>query len=222
MNIRIKSYMTLGLVLMLSGCINTMYFYETEKISLTVEARPDSSQPVQGSLGFKQRVALIVPKKSNKQSIDGSNNQTIDGEALSAMSSFNFKIKDEPGFNPILIQTAFVTGAAAEVFGNDKEKAGVVAEALAHRAQAESRIRIQNQQLGRILAYVFDGSDSINSTKLDKLITEASKEAPLALSPPVQDKIKRSKTRSELHDILFLKFDTTILPIYGALPADKR
>lgn len=117
-NIRI--YAILLCCVVLSGCVNTMYFYETEKVSLTVEARPDSSQPVQGSLGIKQRVALIVPKKSN--------NDTGDGEALSAISSFNFRIMDEAGFDPILIQTAFITGKAAAELTD--AQAAVAAQAI--------------------------------------------------------------------------------------------
>jgi hypothetical protein len=87
----------------LPGCTNALYFYETEKISLTAEARPDSSQPVQGSLGIKQRVVLIAPKKHDND------------DALSAISSFSFNIIPKAGtiLNPVLIQTAFITGDAA-------------------------------------------------------------------------------------------------------------
>lgn len=120
--IKLRNYVVLYFSSLLIGCGNTMYFYETEKISLTVEARPDSTQPVQGSLGVKQRVGLVVPKKKK------------DGEALSAISSFNFKITPESGtiFNPVLIQTAFITGEAAAKL-NDKQtgsNAGDVAKAI--------------------------------------------------------------------------------------------
>jgi hypothetical protein len=95
------------LVNLLTGCKNALYFYETEKISLTAEARPDSSQPVQGSLGIKQRVVLIAPRKNDND------------DAVSAISSFNFKIIPKAGtiFNPVLIQTAFITGEAADKLG---------------------------------------------------------------------------------------------------------
>jgi hypothetical protein len=107
---------------LLIGCANQpMYFYETEKISLTVEARPDSSQPVQGSLGIKQRLALIAPKKNQNDSSKGV------GEAVSALSSFSFKISPEKNnlFDPVLIQTAFVTGEAAAKLGTPVEVAKV-------------------------------------------------------------------------------------------------
>lgn len=107
---RLRIYMTTCFSFLLIGCVNPpMYFYETEKISLTVEARPDSSQPVQGSLGIKQRLALIAPKKNQNDSSKGV------GEAVSALSSFSFKIspKENNLFDPLLIQTAFITGKAA-------------------------------------------------------------------------------------------------------------
>lgn len=47
------------ILLILSSCSNALYFYETDKISLTLEARPDSTQPVQGNFGLKQRLALV-------------------------------------------------------------------------------------------------------------------------------------------------------------------
>jgi len=98
-----------------------MYFYETEKISLTVEARPDSSQPVQGSLGIKQRLALIAPKKNQNDSSKGV------GEAVSALSSFSFKImpKENNLFDSVLIQTAFVTGEAAAKLDTPEDVAKV-------------------------------------------------------------------------------------------------
>lgn len=132
----IKRYsLAIALLTLLNGCSNALYFYETEKVSLTVEARPDSSQPVQGSLGIKQRVVLIAPKKSNevdvsKKGSGGDVAETVvkkDGkddtpeknddknDAVSAISSFNFKIIPTKifEFSPVMIQTAFITGDAA-------------------------------------------------------------------------------------------------------------
>ena len=109
----IKTYwIALCLASFLPGCTNALYFYETEKISLTAEARPDSSQPVQGSLGIKQRVVLIAPKKDERDNAVDKNKDTV-----SAISSFSFKIIPEAGtpLNPILIQTTFITGDAARL-----------------------------------------------------------------------------------------------------------
>ena len=100
----IKRSVTPIFCLMLSSCSNALYFYETDKISLSLDIRPDSTQPVQGNLGIKQRVALITPPKNS----DG-------GEALSSISSFRFSLK--PGsfldLGPVSIKTAFITGDAA-------------------------------------------------------------------------------------------------------------
>ncbi len=106
----------------LAGCSNALYFYETEKISLTVEARPDSSQPVQGSLGIKQRVVLIAPQKRKND------------DALSAISSFSFKIIPKPNtpFNPVLIQTAFITGEAAACLSEPEAQLAAQAIAFDH------------------------------------------------------------------------------------------
>ena len=92
----------------LVSCSNALYFYETDKISLTAEVRPDSSQPVQGNFGLKQRIALITPPKS-------------DGEALSVITSFRFKKHPGGGafdIGPVSIKTAFITGEAAANNGN--------------------------------------------------------------------------------------------------------
>lgn len=107
-----------GLTVLLSGCESALYFYETDKISLTAEARPDTSQPVQGNLGVKERVVLIAPKKGDAD------------DAVSSINSFNFKIIPEPGtiFNPVLIQTAFITGNAAS--GLTLPQASAAAEAI--------------------------------------------------------------------------------------------
>jgi len=98
----IRTIVILVSPLLLPSCSNALYFYETDKISLLVEARPDSSQPVQGNLGLKQRVALVTPATKN-----------VEGDALSSINSFRFKIEEEPGFNPVTIQSAFITGDAA-------------------------------------------------------------------------------------------------------------
>ena len=100
------------------ACSNALYFYETEKISLTAEGRPDSSQPVQGNLGIKQRAALVVPPK-HPGSYGGEGD-----EALSSISSFRFT-KDPGGvFNigPVTIRSALITGEAATSLSPDKQK----------------------------------------------------------------------------------------------------
>ena len=49
--------------LFLGGC-NSIYYYETDKVNLSLEARPDSTAPIQGNLGVKQRIVALVPKRN--------------------------------------------------------------------------------------------------------------------------------------------------------------
>ncbi len=209
-------YRILFLSLLLTGCANSIYFYETEKISLTVEARPDSTQPVQGNLGIKQRVAMIVPKKSNE---DGK-----DGEALSTVSSFDFRIKDDENFfqfNPILIRTAFVTGEAADKL-YDKEnssnsKAPGVAKVLSSYDQALKEIKVESKQLDEIIAHVAKDPNSIDSGKLDELINKAEKSHPNILTSTVKSKLRGATKLSELKDLLFNYLDRVINPLYASI-----
>lgn len=104
-----------------AGCTNALYFYETGKISLTIEGRPDDTQPVQGSLGFKQRTAVVVPPKSA-----GGTGGTTDAGAM--ISSFRFGNTSDTG---IEIRTALVTGRAASCLSKNEttEAARVVGDA---------------------------------------------------------------------------------------------
>jgi hypothetical protein len=111
MTARTRAAGTLGLTLALlgtAGCTNALYFYETGKVSLTLEGRPDSTQPVQGNLGFKQRTAVVAPPKA-------------DGDSAGMLASFRFSKlpglwqATEQGrsfFGPIDIRTALITGDA--------------------------------------------------------------------------------------------------------------
>lgn len=207
-------YRILFLSLLLTGCANSIYFYETEKISLTVEARPDSTQPVQGNLGLKQRVALIVPKKSN--------NAEKDGEALSTISSFDFRIKDDEDFfrlNPVLIKTAFITGEAASNL-YEKNKAASVAKILSSNGQALEAIKIDGEMINKISSHVANGSDSVDTEKLDDLISRAEKNDPNRITATVKEKIRKTTKRSELETLLFDPLDGAIHPLYKAIPAN--
>ena len=207
-------YRAFFLSLLLTGCANSIYFYETEKISLTVEARPDSTQPVQGNLGIKQRVALIVPKKSNDNA-DGK-----DGEALSTVSSFDFRIIDDENFfrfNPILIRTAFVTGEAA---GKLYDKAPGVAKVLSSYDRALKEIKVESKQLDEIIAHVAKDSD-IDSGKLDELINNAEKNHPNILTSTVKSKLRGAKKQSELEDLLFNNLDRAIYPLYSSISINQ-
>jgi hypothetical protein len=97
----------LALVPIFSGC-NAIYFYETEKISLTLEARPDASAPVSGNLGYKQRIAAVVPP--NDATSSAKLGATTD--AVSLLSSFYFN-KDTGFSGAVTIETSLISGKAA-------------------------------------------------------------------------------------------------------------
>jgi hypothetical protein len=131
------------------GC-NTIYFYETEKVSLTVEGKADASEPVAGNIGYKQRVVAVLPGEKSQQLTD-SEQKLLDGsaagkselvkdlekkeagEAVSLISYFNLtksptgKLFDDP----VEIRTAFVTGSAALALSD--QQAADVARAMTDR-----------------------------------------------------------------------------------------
>lgn len=156
----LRMYVISCLSFLLIGCVSPMYFYETEKISLTVEARPDSSQPVQGSLGIKQRLALIAPKKNLNDS-----NKGDDGEAISAITSFSFKIMPKPGnlFDPLVIQTAFVTGEAAKLEESLVQK---VAEAITVGNLSAK----QSFATNKIVEKLFSADNKLDKKKLEDFL----------------------------------------------------
>lgn len=116
-----------GLALAGSGCTNALYFYETGKISLTVEGRPDSTEPVQGNLGYKQRTAVIAPGK-----VDPTTGNSTDSGSM--ISSFRFGTKDK-----ISIRTALITGQAARCLTDPQaqQAARVVADVAPISAYSE-------------------------------------------------------------------------------------
>lgn len=156
----LRMYVISCLSFLLIGCVSPMYFYETEKISLTVEARPDSSQPVQGSLGIKQRLALIAPKKNLNDSNKGN-----DGEAISAITSFSFKIMPKPGnlFDPLVIQTAFVTGEAAKL---EEPLVQKVAEAITVGNLSAK----QSFATNKIVEKLFSADNKLDKKKLEDFL----------------------------------------------------
>lgn len=111
-------------VIALSACgTNQIYFYETEKASLlAVEGRPDPSLPLQGNLGLKQRMAVIVPPDK------------IGGDALSFISSFRFSIDpadDALKSGAVTVRSGVLSGKAARSL--TKDEAQKAAGALAGR-----------------------------------------------------------------------------------------
>lgn len=84
-----------------SGCGNSIYYYQSDSFSLKLKGRAsDASKPVQGNLGFKERVAIITPPKAKND------------ESVSLLSGFSFS-KEEGFLGRVNIRSALVTGEAA-------------------------------------------------------------------------------------------------------------
>jgi hypothetical protein len=110
------SFFGTGLVMLVtSGCTNALYVYQTEKFALSLEGRPDSTQPVQGSVGGKERVAIVAPAKATTGGAQA-------GEAVSLLSYFEFKTtepKAKEFFGGVRVRTALITGEAASTLNED-------------------------------------------------------------------------------------------------------
>lgn len=182
----IRTIVILVSPLLLPSCSNALYFYETDKISLLVEARPDSSQPIQGNLGLKQRVALVTPATKNsedaKPSANGSacddalvtpSTKNPEGDAMSGISSFRFKIDEEPGFNPVTIQSAFITGEAASCL--DSEQTEKASSIVARSGELQIVTPVPEKLQSR-RAKASDFIKGLSSNDLDTLATAMDRE----------------------------------------------
>ena len=105
--------------LLAGGCTNALYFYETSKLSMTLEGRPDATQPLTGTIGAKAKTAVVVPPKA-------------DTEAGSMLSVFKTR-KVEGFLGEVTLTSLLVTGDAATEVVN-QQKTGAVAEALLARS----------------------------------------------------------------------------------------
>ncbi len=83
----------------LAGC-DSIYFYESSKLALSFETRPDPSKPVSGSLSASTHMATVIPPQ---QKDDGS------WEAVSLINYFNMSNDSENG---LVIDSVFITGDA--------------------------------------------------------------------------------------------------------------
>lgn len=89
------------------GCTNAIYFYETEKVAINLEARPDGSQPITGNVGIKQRVAVVTPPRQADAQL------TPSADSVSMISKFDLRTRPDPNdWNTIVIESTLLTGKA--------------------------------------------------------------------------------------------------------------
>ena len=170
----------LSLPFLLCGCANALYLYETEKISLvTVEGRPDPSQPVQLSFGAKQRVIVVAPPRKIAHDKQGQL-----AEAVSAISGFWFA--QEPGVpggaaGTVTIKSVIFSGEAASTLTPD-EKAKVLgsiaAVEIATDAQSADNLIARMQlagkadELKRLVTMPYDSLDPTNVKEVTGMIKD--------------------------------------------------
>lgn len=108
----IKQGILLLLILWLTACSNAVSYHHTERNSIALEVNAtDPQQPVQGIIGIKTRTIVVAPGVTDPS--DPKNN----GESASVISDFKLKREENEdffGFGTTVIQSAFITGAAAK------------------------------------------------------------------------------------------------------------
>ena len=114
---------------MVGGCgQNALLFHETTKFSFSAEYKPDSSQPMSTSLGYKRRIAAIVPPKEPVAEADRDKPEAVHkGEALSLVSLFDV---DGQGVLGAKIRNYFASGMAAQKMTGNKTQAAASIGAL--------------------------------------------------------------------------------------------
>ncbi len=167
------AWLAVALPGLLIGC-NSVYFYETEKMALAVEARPDPTAPIAGNLGLKQRVVLITPSTdpaSTPQDERGDGNddplamrsRDAQGDALSVLNSFRLRLHPrEQGrmFSRMTIDGALITGRPARQLSAEQS-----ARAIAVLTGGETAPVISHDIA--ILRMMLDGVKTLEATLPD-------------------------------------------------------
>lgn len=173
-------------VVFLSGCANSVYFYETEKFTLaTLEGRPDPSQPVQLSVGFKQRVVVVSPPT------------TTAGDAASTLGKFYLDRRPEQTTSPttaggVTIKTSLFTGEAAT--GLSPEQKANVLKGLAisewsDLAASKLRFAAANGTMTELNEVAQSEFGQVDSAKLKKATGLESENYTLTLHQAIRKKL---------------------------------
>lgn len=93
MNIPMRMVLAIAAMMVtLPGC-SSIYFYETEKIGLVLEVRPDATAPLTGTLGAKRRVVALVPSTDGKE---GRTSPDTEHAALTKLAAASRAYKTTP------------------------------------------------------------------------------------------------------------------------------
>lgn len=173
----VKSSSIILLAGALSACFNAVSFHQSERVSIALEARTtDPQQPVQGTIGIRNRTIVVAPGKRN---IIATGFQQP-GEATSIISDLNFVRSkgDSNGFGKTTVTSAFIAGAAANSAPTDAIKAisGLGANPLGDltvmQEQTLRNILAQLEQMNRDGDAVATGHLAALNALADKLPTD--------------------------------------------------
>jgi hypothetical protein len=158
-----------GFGLLICGC-NSIYFYETEKVALNIEGRPDATRPVSGTFGASMHVAAVVPSKNSDEN-------GPPGEAMSLISYFNFEKDDantrNPFDDPLTIETVLITGAAHEKL-KEKGAAANVFNALSEVAakKAAKSVPEEKENISDLMTEINEAYKNESDTNKKALFDE--------------------------------------------------
>jgi hypothetical protein len=109
---RMAGTLLITTILATTACSNAITFHQSERNSISLELRTtDPNQPLQGTIGIKNRTIVVAPGKS-KVSVPGTQ---ATGDAASVVSDFYFSRNKGSGgqFGKTIIRSSFITGDAA-------------------------------------------------------------------------------------------------------------
>jgi hypothetical protein len=141
-----RNLLLVGLMFLTASGCNAVFVRETERFSLSIEGKPDATEPVSGNFGYKQRVAIVIPGRkkpdkpgekttalpelkeaiANDSSLDKAAKEAATralGEAVSVISYYDMvKTPDSTKWlsDPVEVRTAFITGDAASALSAAK------------------------------------------------------------------------------------------------------
>lgn len=202
-----------GLTLFCGGCApNAIMFHETSKVGFNTQYQPDSSQPVNVTLGYKRRIVAVVPSRDAEKRDtyeivtfeDKVTKQKMEvfrpkGEALSMVSRFDVVAKPNEG---VAITNYFATGFAARVLtgeNTDQETAKGVKALLAAPASLNA-VDANIQSRRKALMLKLGGLDE---TKAQRWLSEAGmqKQPHKTATDTLQDSIARAESKATLAEI---------------------
>ena len=221
----------------LAGCTNTQH--QVLAATGTVIGIDISQDPATGAphakIGYDRAELAVVPtnrslcakKKDSAEPIctqlqrEGAKDTTDVLMELRFKSNLTFQ-GDAGIYQRLAVGSNAVRQPGAAFMFSKNDNGDIDKNVAKYFAQAQEELKVEQQQLDKILVYVSDGSGAINALKLNDLIDRATLADPRTFSKSVISNIKNTKTPTELSDLLSELLFGAISPIYKSLPPDNQ